>query len=468
MRYTPSLRTKFTIVLLITSLLSLLAAGLIARAILFRAFNRVVMQESFRRYHSEMTMYFKTYGSWQNARRREPFGEFEKRRRHLYNGPPADGPPRIGSGSMSGNATSTPTLDAAVQQEKSRPPFRFALADSQGRILMGGGHYKIGSLAPAALRATGQPVLLNGKIVAIALPDPRPNLNHLDLGYLQAVQQALLAAGLTTSLLALVLGLLVGERFSGRIHRLTKAIGAMQPGELRQCVEEYSRDEIGVLARAFNRMSEELAEAHEALEKSNQQISRQAAQLQELSIRDALTGLYNRRHFDEQGAHLLAEAKRYDRPLSVMIGDIDFFKKINDNFSHATGDEVLRCVSKLLQENTRESDVLARYGGEEFVIVFPQTPLPAANALCEKLRALIEEYSWCEVHPELRVTMSIGVAGDLSCDSFEKLLAAADEQLYRAKDDGRNRVCCDLQSDALPYEYLPLQATLSAETMSAA
>jgi diguanylate cyclase (GGDEF)-like protein len=178
------------------------------------------------------------------------------------------------------------------------------------------------------------------------------------------------------------------------------------------------------------------------LQRSNLQIRQQAAQLQELSIRDALTGLYNRRHFDEQGTHLLLEARRYGRPLSVMIGDIDFFKKINDHFSHATGDEVLRRISDLLQENTRGSDVLARYGGEEFVILFPQTPQPAACALCEKLRSLIETYPWWEVDEELHVTMSMGVAGDQAGDSFEKLLVVADAQLYQAKANGRNRVNC--------------------------
>jgi diguanylate cyclase (GGDEF)-like protein len=458
MKFRPSLRTKFTLVLLVTSLLSLLTAGLIARAFLFRAFNHVVMQESFRRYHSEMTMYLAKYQTWENGKRQEPFGEFEKRRRGLFGAPPA-GAPRLGHATAPGRAANVTAVDTTLEQEETRPPFRFALADPAGRILMGGDRYKIGSLAPAALRAAGQPILRNGKVVAIALPDPQPNLNHLDLGYLQAVRQALLVAGLTTSLLALLLGLMFGTRFSRRVHELTAAIEAMQVGELRQCVEVASRDEIGVLARAFNRMSDELAEAHEALQQSNLQISRQAQQLRELSIRDDLTGLYNRRHFDEQGARLFAEAERYFQPLAVVIGDIDFFKQINDDFSHAMGDEVLRRVARLLQSNTRDSDVLARYGGEEFVLILPQTSLDSAALLCEKLRTRIEEHPWHEVHPDLSVTMSFGLCDTTARDSFKKALDDADVKLYEAKATGRNRVSFDRDClDAAMAELTPAPA----------
>lgn len=183
------------------------------------------------------------------------------------------------------------------------------------------------------------------------------------------------------------------------------------------------------------------------MKNSHQQIEKQASQLKELSIRDGLTGLYNSRHFDEQAATLLSNARRYEQPLTLMIGDIDFFKRINDNFSHAVGDEVLRRVAQLLQENTRESDIAARYGGEEFVIAFTQTSIEQAQALCEKLRVLIEEYSWQEIHPDLRVTMSMGLCSDVQenaiGESFEKLLGIADAQLYHAKASGRNQVCCE-------------------------
>jgi diguanylate cyclase (GGDEF)-like protein len=154
-----------------------------------------------------------------------------------------------------------------------------------------------------------------------------------------------------------------------------------------------------------------------------------------------LTGLYNRRHFDEHVARTFAQAERYGHPLTVMIGDIDFFKRINDGFSHAVGDAVLCQVARILQDNTRESDVVARYGGEEFVIALAETPLSQATNLCEKLRAKVEAHPWNDIAPELRVTMSMGLCDDLGLGSLEKMVAYADTKLYQAKTGGRNRVC---------------------------
>lgn len=215
----------------------------------------------------------------------------------------------------------------------------------------------------------------------------------------------------------------------------------MERGTLRQRVEMNSRDEVGVLANAFNRMSEELAQSHAALAESNRQIRAQAEQLRELSVRDALTQLHNRRHFDEQAGQLYDLAQRHDQPFAVMIGDIDFFKRINDGFSHAMGDTVLRQVAELLRGHIRHTDLVARYGGEEFVIAFPQTALPQAEMLCEKLRGVIEAHDWAALHPRLRVTMSMGVYANLAAGSVEAMLREADLLLYRAKESGRNRVC---------------------------
>jgi diguanylate cyclase (GGDEF)-like protein len=188
----------------------------------------------------------------------------------------------------------------------------------------------------------------------------------------------------------------------------------------------------------------ELQQRYQQLEELNQTIRDQADLLKELSIRDGLTQLFNRRHFDEQLAKEMARSLRYEQSLSVMIGDIDHFKKINDRFSHAMGDEVLRHVSRLLQSNTRETDIVARYGGEEFVIALPQTTLAQAVVLCEKLRCCIENHPWHGLHSDLKVTMSMGLNDNLHLGGFDKMVAAADEKLYLAKTGGRNRVCSDL------------------------
>jgi diguanylate cyclase (GGDEF)-like protein len=222
----------------------------------------------------------------------------------------------------------------------------------------------------------------------------------------------------------------------------------MQEGNLYQRVNDTSGDEIGMLANAFNQMSSELAEMHDALHKSNLQISKQAKQLKELSIRDDLTGLYNRRHANQEGTRLFEAAIKNSEPLSVVMGDIDFFKKINDDNSHATGDEVLRRIAMIFQKEARGSDILARYGGEEFVLILPHTPVQSAVVLCERLRKKIEHHSWKELVPDLDVTISFGICDDTTCDSFETQLEMADDKLREAKLSGRNRVCFDESGDA--------------------
>ncbi len=185
----------------------------------------------------------------------------------------------------------------------------------------------------------------------------------------------------------------------------------------------------------------QLQQRYLELEQVNSKVQEQAEMLKELSIRDPLTGLYNRRYFDEQAAKTFAQAVRFGHPLSVMMGDIDFFKNINDNFSHATGDEVLRRVGSILQTHNRQSDIVARYGGEEFVIAFCETPLAQAVEHCEQLRQRIENHPWHEINPALRVTMSMGLCADVTLGSLDQLIAAADEKLYEAKAGGRNRIC---------------------------
>ncbi len=178
---------------------------------------------------------------------------------------------------------------------------------------------------------------------------------------------------------------------------------------------------------------QKLLKTQEELALANEKLERQA-------VTDALTGLYNRRYLDAKLADAFETAKRTHQPLAVSINDIDFFKKINDRFSHQTGDDVLRIVAKLLHKTVREGTTVARYGGEEFVIVFPNTDLQTAVAECEKVRKAIESYDWKTVHPELAVTISMGVCADLSHINSEKFLSAADEKLYDAKHNGRNQV----------------------------
>jgi diguanylate cyclase (GGDEF)-like protein len=162
------------------------------------------------------------------------------------------------------------------------------------------------------------------------------------------------------------------------------------------------------------------------------------AHLWEMATLDLLTGLPIRRLFFVKAEEELERAKRYGRPVSIAMADIDLFKKINDNHGHATGDEVLRVLGGLLRAEARESDMPARFGGEEFAILLPETDQGAAFAVAERIRKSVASRS---IESLPKVTVSLGVATyPQDADAIKKLLDKADAALYSAKKTGRNRV----------------------------
>ena len=171
--------------------------------------------------------------------------------------------------------------------------------------------------------------------------------------------------------------------------------------------------------------------------------------LELLSITDGLTRLHNHRHFQDELTRAFEESARYERPLSLAMIDIDFFKKINDTYGHAVGDEVLQCVSKLFRESIRATDLAARYGGEEFAVMMPETDLNDANTFAEKIRALIESTPIPTQAGPVSATVSIGVASVPHARIHEpqELVVAADKALYRAKKGGRNQVQIERRKD---------------------
>jgi len=165
--------------------------------------------------------------------------------------------------------------------------------------------------------------------------------------------------------------------------------------------------------------------------------------LKEASIRDYLTGLYNRRYINEVIDKELIRASRYDNELSVLMMDIDYFKAVNDTFGHNGGDMVLRLVSETAVNIKRDTDVVGRYGGEEFVVVLPQTKLLDAASFAERLRESIGTLEIQMGEQKFKVTVSIGVASTGLFEqqiTTEKLIECADQALYTAKNSGRNRV----------------------------
>lgn len=164
------------------------------------------------------------------------------------------------------------------------------------------------------------------------------------------------------------------------------------------------------------------------------------AELERLTREDVLTGLANRREFDARLELESQRAVRQESPLSLAMIDLDHFKRINDTFGHATGDDVLRRIGAILRENCRTVDLAARYGGEEFAIALPDSSLLAAQHLCERIRLAVAGQDWASLQPGLAVSISIGVAMRHESETAQALVEAADHCLYQAKHAGRNRV----------------------------
>jgi diguanylate cyclase (GGDEF)-like protein len=179
-----------------------------------------------------------------------------------------------------------------------------------------------------------------------------------------------------------------------------------------------------------------------ALQREIEQRVRAQASAERLAIVDSLTGLFNRRHLFSLAERQLAEALRHQQPLSVVMFDIDHFKKVNDNYGHAAGDKVLSILSSSVERTLRRSDSVGRYGGEEFVVLLPQTDLDSAHTLAERLRTEIAELAIDLDHDRISVTISAGVAGlpaPQPDDRIDRLIDRADQALYLAKQNGRNR-----------------------------
>jgi len=185
-----------------------------------------------------------------------------------------------------------------------------------------------------------------------------------------------------------------------------------------------------------------------ALDKAQHELTeriRMDRELERLARTDSLTGLYNRRHFMYVAESEFAECIRYGRPLSVIILDIDFFKRVNDAHGHQVGDHALAQFGAMLRGQVREADTPARYGGEEFIVLLSETSLAGAKVFAERLRRSIAASTMQYGELPIQFTVSIGVAeqqGTENGNTLERLISRADQALYEAKRTGRDRVVC--------------------------
>jgi len=184
------------------------------------------------------------------------------------------------------------------------------------------------------------------------------------------------------------------------------------------------------------KVQEELRRSKEEIEQANNELIKSNYLLQEQSIRDSLTNLYNHRFIMELLGQEIRKTLQNKAVLCLMMLDIDYFKRVNDNYGHQTGDRVLSAVSKLIQLNIRDNDYAGRYGGEEFMILLPEIRILEAYDIAEKIRKSIQNYSFTKKN--LNVTISIGLT-EYHSEDVKAFVNRADTLLYRAKENGRNR-----------------------------
>ena len=216
--------------------------------------------------------------------------------------------------------------------------------------------------------------------------------------------------------------ILAGSEVPAIEHRIIRCDGTVI--WIRNSMVSY-HDENGVMTR-YDGLIEDITERKLAEE-----------ELKRLATTDKLTGAFNRTKFKEIIGREMELVKRYNQPLSLIIFDIDRFKKVNDKYGHNAGDYVLRTISDIVRENIRKIDYFVRWGGEEFMIISSETGLKEAHALAERIREIIENYVFEGVG---KVTISFGVTEFNEDDTEDSLIKRADDAMYEAKRKGRNRV----------------------------
>ncbi|MET1069292.1 MAG: diguanylate cyclase [Pseudomonas prosekii] len=368
----------------------------------------------------------------------------------------------------------TKIVDAAVLQKGTTPEVEALIVDNDGKVLypeqLAG--EQLPNLPTASQQAGATPgwTVGNGYLTsAVAVPTP----SSTGLAWYIAVRQPLDIALQPARVLfykLLLLGVLAAVIFGlvayylalylsrpiEQLARAAKQVGEQQPNVVFP--QDHPVLEIAQLVSSIEGMTQsllgkerELQEANTSLEATVAQrtaaLTQANADLLKLATHDALTGVFNRRRFDEKLAECSLLFQRTGRTFALLFIDADHFKRINDTYGHATGDDVLVQLAQLIQRNTRATDFVARFGGEEFAVLLPELEEPESpEVVAEKIRAAIAQAQFAAVG---QVTVSIGVSvAELSDSNASALIKRADERLYQAKAAGRNRVFSTTQTSS--------------------
>lgn len=279
-----------------------------------------------------------------------------------------------------------------------------------------------------------------GVIFSIAQEERKDELRKANEAYRRMIRWVVFL-GAASMFAGIVLVFLLDRRLSRPIRALTEGAVRIGGGHLDHRIEVGTGDELEVLAGEFNRMAVILHEDQ--------------ATLKHLAMHDGMTGLLNHREFHRRLSEEFGRAERHRRPLTLLMIDVDHFKKFNDTYGHPQGDKLLKLVSEAIKESVRQSDIMARYGGEEFAVLVVETALPEATALAWRIQKRIHDLG-----PEMvrlitgadgsSVTVSIGAASypnDVA--TAGDLVQLTDQMLYMAKKKGRNQVCTTAQDATL-------------------
>jgi len=231
------------------------------------------------------------------------------------------------------------------------------------------------------------------------------------------------------------------EHFADFLENNARVLPSITSGDqLAQVIQALAANNKSVLKRTV--------ELSEGLNHAKAEVDNLRAELQSLreeSMRDHLTGVHNRRSFDSQLSRAIIASREGNEKLCLVMCDIDFFKKVNDVYGHATGDRALQHVARVMSECVKGQDVVARYGGEEFSIILPRTRLRNAGVLAEQIRSTVSSRPVVTREGKVLIkslTVSFGVTELMEADDMSSLIQRADKNLYQAKESGRNRVVC--------------------------